>query len=102
MWSQRDQLQAYQFLRRRLVSALQTGDANHPVSPSRRLIVSGAIGIAASVLIAAGFLVVGVLRPGSNQDWREPGQVIIERETGAAFILAGDGLLHPVDRKSVV
>ena len=70
MWSQRDQLQAYQFLRRRLVSALQTGDANHPVSPSRRLIVSGAIGVAASVLIAAVFLIIGVLRPGSNQDWR--------------------------------
>ncbi len=36
MWSRRDQLQAYQFLRRRLVSAVLVGDANHPESPSKR------------------------------------------------------------------
>ena len=44
MWTVRDQIQAYQFLRRRLVSALQTGDANNPVSPSRRLMLAYAVG----------------------------------------------------------
>jgi type VII secretion protein EccB len=96
MWTQRDQLQAYQFLRRRLVSALQTGDANHPVSPSRRVVVSAAAGVACAVLITAGFAVYGVVRPGANQDWRKPGQVVVERETGADFVLGADGLLHPV------
>ena len=32
MWTERDQIQAYQFLRRRLVSALTVADANHPVA----------------------------------------------------------------------
>jgi type VII secretion protein EccB len=96
MWTQRDQLQAYQFLRRRLVSALQVGDANHPVSPSRRLVIGCALGAAAALLVTAGFGVYGLLRPGANSDWRKPGQVVIEKETGAAFVMGSDGLLHPM------
>jgi type VII secretion protein EccB len=96
MWTQRDQLSAYQFLRRRSVSALQTGDANHPVSPSRRVVLTGALGVTAALLIAAGFGVYGVLKPGASNDWREPGRVVIEKETGATYVLGADGLLHPV------
>lgn len=96
MWTQRDQLQAYQFLRRRLVSALQVGDANHAVSPSRRLVLGCALGTACALLLCAAFAVLGALRPGANQNWRRTGQVVIERETGALFVLGGDGLLHPV------
>src|SRR6266540_2016753 len=96
MWTQRDQLSAYQFLRRRSVSALQTGDANHPVSPSRRVVLTGALGAAAALLIAAGFGVYGALRPGASDSWREPGRVVIEKETGASYVLGSDGLLHPV------
>ncbi|MGW0431716.1 type VII secretion protein EccB [Micromonospora sp. NPDC003197] len=96
MWTQRDQLQAYQFLRRRLVSAVQVGDANHPVSPSRRLVIGCALGAAAALLVTAGFGVYGLLRPGANTDWRKPGQVVIEKETGAAYVMGADGLLHPM------
>ncbi|MEU6078493.1 type VII secretion protein EccB [Micromonospora sp. NPDC047074] len=96
MWTQRDQLQAYQFLRRRLVSALQVGDANHPVSPSRRLVIGCALGAAAALLVTAGFGVYGFLRPGANTDWRKPGQVVIEKDTGAAYVMGADGLLHPM------
>src|SRR5690349_19751744 len=96
MWTQRHQLQAYQFLRRRLVSALQTGDANHPVPPSRRVVLSAAAGTTCAVLVAAGFAIYGAVRPGTGQDWRKPGQVVVERETGADFVLGADGLLHPV------
>lgn len=96
MWTQRDQLSAYQFLRRRTVSALQTGDANHPVSPSRRVVLTGALGAAAALLITAGFGVYGALRPGASDSWREPGRVVIEKETGATYVLGADGLLHPV------
>src|SRR5439155_23241212 len=38
----------------------------------------------------------GVLRPGASQAWRKPGQVVIEKETGAAYVLGADGSLHPV------
>ncbi|MFI7541807.1 type VII secretion protein EccB [Actinoplanes sp. NPDC049599] len=96
MWTQRDQLQAYQFLRRRIVSALQFGDANHPVAPGRRVVVATAAGLGAMLLICGGFLVLGVLRPGSGADWRTPGQILIEKESGAGFVLGADGLVHPV------
>jgi hypothetical protein len=64
MWTARDQLQGYQFLRRRLVSALQTGDANNPVPPSRRLMLGYALGLALTLLVVAGLGLYGVLRPG--------------------------------------
>jgi type VII secretion protein EccB len=96
MWTQRDQLQAHQFMRRRLVSAVQTGDANNPVSPSRRPVICYAVGAICALLVTAGFGIYGVLRPGANQNWRKPGQVVIEKETGAAYVLGADGLLHPV------
>jgi ESX secretion system ATPase EccB len=96
MWTSRDQLQAYQFLRRRLVSALQTGDANHPVSPSRRLVVGYVVGVVCALLAVAGFGIYGVLRPGASQKWRATGQVVIEKESGARYVMMADGLLHPV------
>ena len=96
MWTQRDQLQAFQFLRRRIVSAMQFGDANHPVAPGRRVIVATASGLGAMLLISGGFLVLGVLHPGSRADWRQPGQILIEKESGAGFVLGADGLVHPV------
>lgn len=96
MWTQRDQIQAYQFLRRRLISALVTADANHPASPSRRLVLGTILGVAAAVLTAAAFGVIGLLNPSGAADWRQGGQVIVERETGARYVLGQDGLLHPV------
>jgi hypothetical protein len=64
MWTVRDQIQAYQFLRRRLVSALQTGDANNPVSPSRRLMLAYAVGVAVMLIAVAVIGIYGVMRKG--------------------------------------
>jgi len=61
MWTTRDQIQAYQFLRRRVVSALQTGDANSTTPPSRRLLLAYAVGIACTLLTVAAFGFVGLL-----------------------------------------
>jgi type VII secretion protein EccB len=96
MWTQRDQIQAYQFLRRRLVSAIVSADANHPVSPSRRLALGTVLGLIATLIVTAAFGVIGFLRPSTSSDWKKPGQVVIEKETGSRFVIAGDGLLHPV------
>ncbi|HEY3631572.1 MAG TPA: type VII secretion protein EccB [Jatrophihabitantaceae bacterium] len=96
MWTQRDQIQAYQFLRRRLVSALVVADANHPVSPGRRLVIGSALGVAATVLVVGGFGIAGVIHPSANPDWRRGGQVIVEKETGARFVLGQDQKLHPI------
>jgi type VII secretion protein EccB len=95
VWTERDQIQAQAYLRRRLVSALATGDANHPVSPSRRLVLGSAMGAVAVLLCAAGFAIVGLIKPAGSVDWRQSGQVILEQGSGAHFVVAG-GLLHPV------
>jgi type VII secretion protein EccB len=96
VWTQKDRIQAYQFLRRRLVSALVSADANDPVSPSKRLVLGTAIGLAVAVLVAAVFGIIGLLAPARAEKWRQGGQVIVEKETGARFVLGADGLLHPV------
>jgi type VII secretion protein EccB len=96
MWTQKDRIQAYQFLRRRLVSALVAADANDPVSPSKRLMLGTAIGLAVTVLVAAVFGIIGLLAPARAEKWRQGGQVIVEKETGARFVIGEDGLLHPV------
>ncbi|MGW1680355.1 type VII secretion protein EccB [Saccharopolyspora sp. NPDC002376] len=96
MWTQRDQIQAYRFLRRRLVSALVSADANHPVAPAKRVVLGTALGLAVALLISAVFGVIGLLTPTRAEAWRQGGQVIIEKETGTRFVLGQDGLLHPV------
>jgi type VII secretion protein EccB len=96
VWTERDQIQAYQFLRRRLVSALAKADANHPTSPSRRLVLGTVLGAAAALLTTAGFGVAGLLKPSASPNWRQAGQVIVEQGSGAHFVLGSDGLLHPV------
>ncbi|MFC6018587.1 type VII secretion protein EccB [Plantactinospora solaniradicis] len=96
MWTQKDRIQAYQFLRRRLVSALVSADADHPVSPSKRLLLGTALGLAVALLVSAVFGVIGLLAPTRAQAWRQGGQVIVEKETGARFVLGEDDALHPV------
>jgi type VII secretion protein EccB len=96
VWTQRDQIQAYQFLRRRLVSALVAADANHPVSPSRRLVLGTVLGVVVTLLVTAVFGVIGLLNPSGGADWLSGGHVIVEEGTGARFILGQDNALHPV------
>jgi type VII secretion protein EccB len=96
MWTQRDQLQAVQFLRRRIVSAIQFGDAGHPVAPGRRVMLATVAGLGSALLIAGGFAIFAVLRPGSAADWRATGQILVEKESGSSYVLGADGLVHPV------
>ncbi|RJQ88135.1 type VII secretion protein EccB [Amycolatopsis panacis] len=96
MWTQRDQIQAYQFLRRRLVSALVAADANHPVSPSRRLVLGTLLGLGVALLITAVYGVIGLVNPSGGKDWLAGGHVIVEEGTGARFVLGADGAVHPV------
>jgi type VII secretion protein EccB len=53
------------------------------------------MGAVAVLLCAAGFAIVGLIKPTGSVDWRQSGQVILEQGSGAHFVLAG-GLLHPV------
>ena len=96
VWTERDQIQAYQFLRRRLVSALTVADANHPVAPNRRLVFGVVLGGVATLLTAAGFGISGLLQPAPPPDWKHPGLVILDKDGGGHFVLDKDGVLHPV------
>jgi len=95
MQSKRDQLQAHTFVSSRLRSALLRGDAELPHTPTRRastgLFAGSMIGIV--VLAIAG--VIGFLHPGDGSAWRKPGTIIVEKGTGARFLLL-DGALRPL------
>jgi type VII secretion protein EccB len=54
------------------------------------------LGVAATVLTAAVFGVLGLLNPSSTANWKQGGQVIVEQNTGARYILGKDGRLYPV------
>jgi type VII secretion protein EccB len=96
VWTERDQIQAYQFLRRRLVSALITADPNHPTSPHRRLAMGVVLGGVATMLTAAGFGISGMMAPSPPPDWRHTGLVILEQDGGGRYVMDNTGVLHPV------
>jgi type VII secretion protein EccB len=96
VWTERDQIQAYQFLRRRLVSALVTSDPNHPTSPHRRLVMGTVLGAVATMLTAAGFGISGMMAPSPPPDWQHTGLVILDSDGGGRYVLDNSGVLHPV------
>lgn len=73
MWTQRDQLQAYQFMRRRMVAALQAGDANLRQPPNRRVLLCFAIGAMCALLIITVFALLGIFGKGGGQQPGRPG-----------------------------
>ena len=95
MQTKRDQLQAYRFLMRRAAYALLRGDPDTPETPLRTMGLAVVGALVAFGLVAAGAGIYGVIKPGGNRHWREPGKIIVEKETGARYVLF-DGVLHPV------
>ncbi|GAA4970541.1 type VII secretion protein EccB [Actinoplanes utahensis] len=97
MISRRDQLQSYQFMNQRVISALVMRETDPAQSPLRRGIGALFGGIMIAVLVAAGFGVYGLLtRTGANQ-WQQEGAVVVERESGASFVYRGRRLLPAVN-----
>ncbi|MEV1329804.1 type VII secretion protein EccB [Micromonospora costi] len=92
MRTRRDQVQAYRFVTRRIVSALLSGDPETNNLPMRRLgmAVFGSVIAAAVVLGGAG--AYGQLT--GNTAPLESNTLVIERETGATYVFF-DGLLYP-------
>ncbi|MEU5910352.1 type VII secretion protein EccB [Micromonospora sp. NPDC047527] len=94
MPSRQDQLHSYQFSVQRAVAALVMRETDPAQSPFRRLAGAGL----ASVLVAAiglgGSALYGLFA-GGGKGWRDPGAVIVEKESGARFVYR-DQRLHPV------
>lgn len=92
MPSRRDQLQSYQFMNQRVISAFVMRETDPAQSPLRRGIGALFGGVMIAILVAAGFGIYGVLtRTGANQ-WQQDGAVVVERETGAVFVYLNDRL----------
>ncbi len=93
MQTRRDQLQAYRFVTRRIVSAMLSGEPETTERPMRRfgLAVFGSAMLA--TIIFAGVGVYGFIFP-SGAKLSDP-SIVIERETGARYVFV-DGQLHPV------
>ncbi|MFK3981401.1 type VII secretion protein EccB [Micromonospora sp. NPDC050397] len=90
MRTRRDQVQAYRFVTRRIVSALLSGDPETNNLPMRRLglAVFGSAMVAAIVLAGAG--VYGLMTNRSSP--LEPNTLVLERETGATYVFVDDRL----------
>jgi type VII secretion protein EccB len=93
--TRRDQMQAYRFLTRRALAALVTGEPNAVDPPMRRLTLTTISGVMIAALVAAGFAFVGLIRPNVGDKWKQSGTIIVERQTGARYVLL-DNVLHPV------
>lgn len=94
MATRRDQLQSYQFMTQRVISAFVMRETDPAQSPLRRGIGAVFGGMMIAVVVAAGFGVYGILTKVGSDGWRSEGSVVIEKETGASFVYIG-GALHP-------
>jgi type VII secretion protein EccB len=93
MQTRREQVQAYRFVTRRIVSALLSGEPETNNMPMRRLgmAVFGSVMLGAIVLAVVG--VYGLVTKGGAP--LEPNSLVIERETGAKYVFMNDRL-NPV------
>ncbi|HVV09007.1 type VII secretion protein EccB [Amycolatopsis sp.] len=95
MASKRDQLQAYQFLVQRAISALVTRETDPEQPPFRRPVGAAFASIALAVVSLAGVGVYGMIKPGGNDSWKSASAVIVEKETGTRYVYLNDKL-YPV------
>ena len=87
-------LQAHRYAATRVVTALVTRRAAVS-TPRYRTGSGGALaGVLLTALLLAGAAGYGAVR-GSGADWRTAGAIVVERETGARYVVL-DGRLHPV------
>ncbi|MGP3985813.1 type VII secretion protein EccB [Streptomyces sp. 3N207] len=92
MQSRRDQVQAHMFIMGRLTSGMLRADPDAPESPQGRTNRGITISILIAVLICAGAFVFGLLKPGTKESWRDPGMLIVNKDTGARYLYLGKRL----------
>jgi type VII secretion protein EccB len=92
MRTRRDQVQAYRFVTRRIVSALLTGDPETNNLPMRRLGMAVFGSVIAAAVVLGGVGAYGQLT--GNTAPLDDKTLVIERETGATYVFV-DGQLYP-------
>ncbi|MFC7589973.1 type VII secretion protein EccB [Nonomuraea antimicrobica] len=86
MQTRKDLYQAHRLMQQRLGMALLQAEPDVPESPTRRHNVAMFCGILVGVLIMAGFGIWGLLSPGQATNLEDPGQILVEKETGATYV----------------
>ncbi|MFI5925705.1 type VII secretion protein EccB [Micromonospora sp. NPDC051543] len=94
MPSRQDQLHSYQFSVQRAVAALVMRETDPAQSPFRRLAGAGLASVLVAVIGLGGAALYGLFA-GGGKGWRDPGAVIVEKESGARFVYREEKL-HPV------
>ena len=94
MQTQHDHVHAYRFLAGRMESAVVLGDPSSAEVPARRATLGLFAGVVAALLAVAGVGVYGLISPGGDTAWRQPGAILVEKETGTRYVYR-DGLLRP-------
>ncbi|MEU3458071.1 type VII secretion protein EccB [Micromonospora sp. NPDC006766] len=94
MPSRQDQLHSYQFTVQRAVAALVMRETDPARSPFRRLAGAGLASVLVAVIALGGVALYGLFA-GGGSSWRDPGAVIVEKESGARFVYR-ENTLHPV------
>jgi type VII secretion protein EccB len=95
MASRRDQLQSYQFLVQRVVSALVLRETDPAQAPFRRALGTAFAGVMVAGLALAAVGIYGVIKPGGKKTWKDGAAVIVEKETGTRYVYRA-GKLYPV------
>jgi type VII secretion protein EccB len=95
MHNRRDQVHAHGFMVGRLVSALLRAEPDLATPPLRRSWSGLIIGSLVAALVVAGFAAFSFISPGGASGWRKPGTLVLDKQTGTRYVLAG-GRLRPV------
>ncbi|MEV7189916.1 type VII secretion protein EccB [Kitasatospora sp. NPDC093102] len=103
MQNNRDQLQAYTTVVGRLGSAITAGQSDPPQHPLKRLttgtvggIVLGAIGLAGTAAFSLMFPSTGP----TEAEWKAPGVLIVDKDTGTRYVFRDDELDPVVNETS--
>jgi type VII secretion protein EccB len=94
MGTNKDQLQAHQFMLQRVISALTVHETDPEQPPFRRPTIAAVSAFAVAVLTMAAVWVYGLVVPGGDR-FTAQDVIAVEKETGARFVLM-NGRLHPV------
>jgi type VII secretion protein EccB len=96
MQSRRDLFQAHRLMTQRAALALLRGEPDIPDQPLRRLNVAAFSGVLVAVIVAALFGIWGLLGHGGSQLQPKPGTLVIDKQTGTAYVFCQGGKLCPV------
>lgn len=91
MQTRRDQLAAYRYSVRRVMSALMGSDPEQAEQPMRRIASATLAGILVAVLCLTGAGFYGRMRGGPST-WQRSDVLIVERETGSRYVWTGSEL----------